>query len=240
MIVRQRRVGIARLAELVPPPPDALDGEGPGVGIDADTDPAMVGGNVIDAIRRHLAEFRDLEIMHPDLLGIALAAQLAAIVLEVANQLLLLGVHRDRRFARGNRCLHRRIDVLELRIAVRVIGPLARLAVGLATVVHLAQQVCHHPLARLEPLLRQRFDQMPLAAADPAQRRARIAADGVLDQRLECRRQARLMRHGGFAPRSRPAHPLTTSLRAEQTSRMPRLIVLRARPVTADTAMTPP
>src|SRR4029077_6851478 len=99
-------------------------------------------------------------------------------------------------------------DVLELRIAVRVIGPLARLAIGLATILHLPQQVCHYPLARLEPLLRQRFDQMPLTAADPQQWRARIAADGVLDQRLKCRWQARLMRHGGLAPGPRPAYPL--------------------------------
>ena len=168
----------------------------------------MIGGNVIDAIRRNLAEFRDLEIMHPDRLGVALAAQLAAVVFEVANQFLLLCIHRDRRLARGNRCLHRRIDMLKLGIAVGVIGPLARLAVGLAAVFHVPQQVRHHPLARPEPLLRQRFDQMALAAADPAQRRARIAADGVLDQRLECCRQARLMRHGGLATGSRPAHPL--------------------------------
>ena len=42
-------VGIARLAELVPPSPDALDGEGPGIGIDADTDPAVIGSYGVDA-----------------------------------------------------------------------------------------------------------------------------------------------------------------------------------------------
>ena len=66
-----RRIGIARLAQLVPPPPDALDGEGRGIGINADADSAMVGRNVVDAIGGNLAEFRDLEIMHPNLLGVA-------------------------------------------------------------------------------------------------------------------------------------------------------------------------
>ena len=175
----------------------------------------MIGGDVIDAIRRNLAEFRDLEIVHPDLLRVALSAQLRPLFLKhalgldprVANQFLLLCIHRDRRLARSNRCLHRRIDMLKLCIAVRVIGPLARLAVRLAAVFYVPQQVRHHPLAHLEPLLRQCFDQMALAAADPAQRRARIAADGVLDQRLECCRQARLMRHGGLASGPWPAHP---------------------------------
>ena len=44
-----RCIWIARLAKLVPPAPDALDGEGARVGADADTDRAVVRGNVIDA-----------------------------------------------------------------------------------------------------------------------------------------------------------------------------------------------
>ena len=39
-------LGIADLAELLPPAADALDGEGASVGVDADTDPAMIGGDV--------------------------------------------------------------------------------------------------------------------------------------------------------------------------------------------------
>jgi hypothetical protein len=71
--------------------------------------------------------------------------------------------------------------VSELCISVGVIAPLARLAIGLATVFQLAEQSAHQPLANLsKPLSDQRFDQMTLAAADPAQRRARITADRIL------------------------------------------------------------
>ena len=48
-------LGIARVAEPLPPAADALDGKFGGVGIDSDVDPALVGGNVIDAVGRHFS-----------------------------------------------------------------------------------------------------------------------------------------------------------------------------------------
>ena len=126
-----RRGGIAGCAELLPPAPDALDGERRRVVVDADIDPAGVGGDVVDAVRHRLAEFGDDEVVHPDRLRLALGAQLPAAVLEVADKLLLLGVDRDRRLTG---CLERRhlgVDVLELGVAVGVAGAFARLAVGL-------------------------------------------------------------------------------------------------------------
>ena len=47
---------VARPAELVPPTPDALDREGRRVGIHADADPTRIGGEVVDAIGRDLAQ----------------------------------------------------------------------------------------------------------------------------------------------------------------------------------------
>ena len=42
------------------------DRERRGVGADADIDPSGIGGDVVDAIGHRLAEFGDLEVMHPD------------------------------------------------------------------------------------------------------------------------------------------------------------------------------
>jgi hypothetical protein len=61
----------------------------------------MVGRDVVDAIGRHLAQFGDLEIMHPNRFGLTLRTQLAPGVLEVANELLLLCINGDRRLASG-------------------------------------------------------------------------------------------------------------------------------------------
>jgi hypothetical protein len=68
------RLGIANLAEPLPPATDALDGEGRRIGIDADIDPALVGGDVVDPVGRHLAQPLDFEVMDTDRLGLALAA----------------------------------------------------------------------------------------------------------------------------------------------------------------------
>src|ERR1700723_2272931 len=87
----------------------------------------------------------------------------------------------------------------ELCISVGVIASLARLAIRVATVFQLAEQSAHQPLADLEPLSDQRFDQMTLAPAAPAQRRARVTADRILDQRLKRGRQIRLMHHSRLA-----------------------------------------
>src|SRR5438132_12036752 len=38
-------VGVARRAKVVPPAPDACDGEGGGIVADADVDPSLIGGD---------------------------------------------------------------------------------------------------------------------------------------------------------------------------------------------------
>src|SRR5690349_7470115 len=161
-------LGVARLAEFAPPAPDALDREGRRVGIQADADPAGVGGEVVDAVGRYLAQPGQLEIMHPHRLGPALRAQFAAGVLEVADQLLLLGVHRDGRLARRDRRLHRCVDVGELGVAVGMVRPLPGLAVGLTAVAQPTQQSAHQLLADPEAAVEERPGDLALAAADPA------------------------------------------------------------------------
>jgi len=139
----------------------------------------------------------------PDRFGIAPGPQLPARVPEVADQLLLLGVDRDGWFARRDRRLDRDVDVLELGVAVRVTGSLAGLAVGLTTVLQLAQQPADQFLADLEPLTPQRLGNVALAAADPAQRRFRVAADRILNQGLQGHEQPRLSFDSALAPAAR-------------------------------------
>ena len=91
--------GISGGAEHVPPASYARDRKRGGVVADAEIDPSIIGGNVVDAIRCYLAEFRDDEVVHPDRLGLSLRTQLTTAILEVANKLLLLGVDTDNRIA---------------------------------------------------------------------------------------------------------------------------------------------
>lgn len=57
-------LGIAFAPHAPPPATNALDGEGRGVMVDADTDPAFVGGNVVDAVGDRSALPRDDEVVH--------------------------------------------------------------------------------------------------------------------------------------------------------------------------------
>src|SRR3954465_7035350 len=88
------------------------------------------GGDVIDAIRRRLAQARDREVMPPDRFGAAFRAQFTPVVLEITNQFLLFGIDRDHRLPSRLKGLHRGVDVLELRIAVGMVAAFAGLAVG--------------------------------------------------------------------------------------------------------------
>src|SRR5467141_1930109 len=48
-------LGIARVAEPLPPAANTLDRKFAGIGIDPDVDPALIGGNVVDAVGRHFS-----------------------------------------------------------------------------------------------------------------------------------------------------------------------------------------
>src|SRR5208337_3551040 len=118
----------------------------------------------------------DQKIMNANFLGRALRAPFAPIVLEVADELLLLGVDRDHRLVGGERGAHLFIEVRKLRVSILVIRALARLAVGLQAVAQLLKDLPDHAMADLMPELPQLVGQPAQALASPAQRRHRIAA----------------------------------------------------------------
>src|SRR5271166_6478419 len=85
---------IANTANLLPPSADRVNREGRRVVVDPDVDPARVCGQILNAIRHGATEFLDQEIVHAHFFRIALLAPLAAGVLEIADQFLLLGIPR--------------------------------------------------------------------------------------------------------------------------------------------------
>src|SRR4051812_21126768 len=95
-------IAIAAVANVMPPGTDRLHGKCRRVVVDADADPTGIGGEIVDAIGHRPTEFLDQEVMHADLLGIATRPPLPAGVLEVSDQFLLLGVHRDHRLPLAN------------------------------------------------------------------------------------------------------------------------------------------
>ena len=93
--------------------------------VDADADPAGIGGQIVDAVRHRPAQFLDQKIMHPNLFGLALRAPLPAGVLEVSDELLLLRIDRNHRLLRRPaRVVTLCIDVAELRVAIGMVAAL--------------------------------------------------------------------------------------------------------------------
>ena len=115
--------------------------------VDAEADPAGIVGDVVDAVGRRPAKFGNQEVVHSHRHGLSLRTILTAGILEVTDQLLLLGIDRDRRLTRRQRLFHLCIDVAELDVAVGMVRPFERLAIGLQAVAHVTQQIGHHVMA---------------------------------------------------------------------------------------------
>jgi len=107
------------------------DGEGGGVVVGADVDPAGVRGDVVDAVGHCLAEAVLGEVVHQRGRWPALGPPLAAGVPELPDELLLLGVHADHRIRGALVGPGLLADVTELGVPVRVLLPLDGLGVGL-------------------------------------------------------------------------------------------------------------
>src|SRR5471030_1665038 len=111
------------------PATNRIDGELRRVMVDAKTNPAGIGCHVIDAVGRYLAEGLVDEVVRLHQIGTALGSVIAATVLVLADEFLLLHIDRNDRLAG---CLKRRdlaVDVLELAVAVRVVAALLGLAI---------------------------------------------------------------------------------------------------------------
>src|SRR6266851_2812918 len=99
--------------------------------------------------------------MDPDLFRVSLRAIFAAIVTEISDQFLFLGVDRDHRLLLGQCCGHLGVDAGELRIPVGVAVALRGLAVGLQAV----------PAALSNSATRVRLTWWPCACSAGARRR---------------------------------------------------------------------
>jgi hypothetical protein len=125
--------GVANAADLLPPATDRLHREGRSVVIHPDADPAMVSRQVIDPVWHRSPQLLDQKVVHPHLLWLSFRLPLAPTILEVADQLLLLGVDGDDRLLPGQCGADQLIDVAKLRIPIRMAVALSRLAIGLQT-----------------------------------------------------------------------------------------------------------
>jgi hypothetical protein len=129
--------------------------------------------------------------------------------------------------------------MLELSVAVGVVGTFARLAVGLQAEVETLQQAADQLLTGDEAPLGQRRGEMALAQADPPQRSLRVTADRRLHQFIQSFQDPGLRLDRGLLSTTPAANPLAASA-PDRRSAKPRPMVLRAIPVVRETATIPP
>ena len=127
-------IAIALRSHLAPPAPDGFRGESSRVVIDTYAHPALILAQVVHPVRNGFAQIRIQKIVDLDLFRIAARPPLAPGVLERSDQFLLLRVDRDHRLPSLLKPLYRRVDILELRIAIRMVFALFGLAVALQAV----------------------------------------------------------------------------------------------------------
>ena len=159
----------------VPPAADRLHRERGGVMVGAHVHPARVRRHVIEPVGNGLACAVAREIMRADSRRLTPGPPLPARVLELPDQLLLLGVHADHRVAAvlvGPGLL---ADVAGLGVPVRVLVPLDGLGVALQAEPLRAQQVAHGIGADLMALAGQLIREIASRLGRPPQRRHRIA-----------------------------------------------------------------
>jgi len=180
------RLGVALDPDPLPPRFDRSGREHRRVVVHAHAHEAFVGVDVKDTVWDRLADGIRGEVVDVNQIGLVLRLPLASPVFEVADQLLLLRVDRDDRNAPVDAVLRLRIDVLELRVAIRMLGALYGLVRRLEAVAVIAQQLGHRPVTDPNAVLMEQLAGQHLRAlACPPQRRLRVTPSDRIDELLQ-------------------------------------------------------
>ena len=175
--------------------------------IDTNAHPPAIRADVVDPVRDGLAQLRDQEIVGPYRFGLALGTPCPARILEIANQLLLFGIHRDRRLTLSQRRVDRLVEVLELGVAVGMVRSLAGLAVCLKAVAASTQYRADAGVTDAMTQIAQASGDLAKALDRPAKRLLRIAALRRGNDPLQILNQPRIALFQGLAASPLSSHP---------------------------------
>ena len=177
-----------------------FDGEFGGVAVDANADPALIGGDVADAMWRAPAECWINDIMDANLLRFACALPRLAASLETAGPFLLFRVDGHRRIARRLVLRRHASGRVELSATIRMVAAFPGFARRLKAAVKLRQKVADTPPADWMTLPGPFLRKPRRALARPPQRRLRIAPGCRLNQRIKGVQQRRTLVGQPLAP----------------------------------------
>src|SRR5215475_2841809 len=137
------RLGITLAAHLGPPSPNRFRCEARSVVIDPNTNPTLVLCDIIDTVGDGLPELFIHKVVNTYFHGLAFRLPFSSAVFEVADQFFLFGIDRNNRLTALLDSTHSRVDMLKLRIPIRMSRPFSCLAIALQAVAGRYQQATH-------------------------------------------------------------------------------------------------
>ena len=159
--------------------------------------------------------------MHLDLVGTAFRTIIAAAVLIGTDQFLLLGVDRNHGLTGRLGGDHRGIDMLELRVAVRIVAAFQCLAVHLPAVFQQTQQFGDAAIGDPMTHLTQGRGQLRVAFRYPHQRPHRIAHRRGFNPSPQVVQQGWVLLDQGWTPAARPPNLARQAIRSSQVLQSP-------------------
>jgi hypothetical protein len=138
--------------------------------VDPHAHPALIAGQIVNPVWNRFAHLLIHEIVDCHRFRLTLGLPFTSAIAELADQFLLLCIHRNHRLATRLKSLHGRIDILELRIAIGMRLPLSGFAVALQAEAFFPEQVRHRPCTHTMSRFSQFGSQALGALARPAQR----------------------------------------------------------------------
>jgi len=144
-------VGVALLAQVGPPAPDRLHRKLCRIMIDPHIYPALIGRQIIDSVGNHFAQVGVGKVMHVHWLWGAGRLPFPPGILKVADQFFLFGIDRDHRLSGTLELPDARVDILKLRIPIRMRAACAGFPIGLETIVLFVEERANTTLANRMP-----------------------------------------------------------------------------------------
>src|SRR6266516_1268128 len=194
---------------LVPPAPDTLDGELCRIMSDANVEKALLVDQVIHPRRDSFPVSKREVVRDVDGRLFSSRLPLSPIVLEIADQFLLLAIHRDNRIACRFKLLALLLDVPKLAITVRMRTALNAFLIGTQREAHCVQPLADSGVTQLMPLLLEGFLQLRHTFGGPSNLAHWIAFR--VQQRFQIGLQPGIVLLLLFSPSTFPSNPLSWS-----------------------------
>jgi hypothetical protein len=141
------------------------------------------------------------KVVHEHFFRLPRGPPLLPSVLEIADQFLLFRIHGDHRASSSQKVVGNRVDVLELRVPIRVRRALGALADGSEAIAELVQQAPDLRRTHLPTVPGHRRRELRFAFTRPTQRRHGIATGQRVHKLLEGFFDSRLHLHKALAAR---------------------------------------